>query len=166
MAQLWVNLPARDKMRPPRYQALLSRDIPQVSLPDGAGTLRVIAGQYGSARGPAQTFTAVNVWDARLNQGAQLVLPLPAGHNAAVVALSGSLSVGGTALRSGQVAVLDRDGEGVALSASEDAKLLVLTGEPIDEPIVGHGPFVMNSQAEIIEAFRDFQSGRFGGIPA
>ncbi|SAI69299.1 pirin-like protein [Bordetella ansorpii] len=166
MAQLWVNLPARDKMRPPRYQALLSRDIPQVSLPDGAGTLRVIAGQYGSARGPAQTFTAVNVWDARLNQGAQLALPLPAGHNAAVVALSGSLSVGGTALRSGQVAVLDRDGEGVALSASEDAKLLVLTGEPIDEPIVGHGPFVMNSQAEIIEAFRDFQSGRFGGIPA
>ncbi|SAI30251.1 pirin-like protein [Bordetella ansorpii] len=166
MAQLWVNLPARDKMRPPRYQALLSRDIPQVSLPDGAGTLRVIAGQYESARGPAQTFTAVNVWDARLNQGAQLALPLPGGHNAAVVALSGSLSVGGTALRSGQVAVLDRDGEGVALSASEDAKLLVLTGEPIDEPIVGHGPFVMNSQAEIIEAFRDFQSGRFGGIPA
>lgn len=166
MAQLWVNLPARDKMRAPRYQALLSADIPQVSLPGDAGTLRVIAGQYESARGPAQTFTAVNVWDVRLGEGAQVTLPLPAGHNAAVVALSGSLTVGDTALRSGQVAVLDRDGQDVALSAGEDAKLLVLTGEPIDEPIVGHGPFVMNSQAEIVEAFRDFQSGRFGGIPA
>ncbi|ARP93908.1 pirin family protein [Bordetella genomosp. 13] len=166
MAQLWVNLPARDKKHAPRYQALLARDIPSVQLPANAGTLRVIAGRYRDAQGPAQTFTPVNVWDVRLAAGGQVDLPLPAGHTAAVVALHGVLRVADAELRDGQVAVLDRAEEGVALQAASDAKLLVLSGEPIDEPIVGHGPFVMNTQAEIIEAIRDFNSGRFGGIPA
>lgn len=166
MAQLWVNLPARDKKHAPRYQALLARDIPTVQLPGDAGTLRVVAGRYEDAQGPAQTFTPINVWDVRLAAGAQVGLPLQAGHTAAVVALHGVLRVADAELRNGQVAVLDRAGAGVALEAASDTKLLVLSGEPIDEPIVGHGPFVMNTQAEIVEAIRDFNSGRFGGIPA
>jgi len=167
MAQLWVNLPARDKMGPPGYQEIRSERIPAVALPGGAGTLRVIAGQHGETHGPARTFTPVNVWDLRLAEGGQADLPLPAGHNAAVVVLRGAVEIGGhPPVRDGQVAVLAREPAGAALRAQADSLVLVLSGEPIDEPIVGHGPFVMNSQAEIIEAIRDFNSGRFGSIAA
>lgn len=166
MVQLWVNLPARDKTTPPGYQAIRSTDIPVVTLPDGAGTARIIAGALAGRRGPAKTFTPINVWDLRLTAGGVADLPLPQGWTAGIVVLRGTVLVNGHAvLRGDQVAVLDRDGVGVTLEANNDAVVLLLAGEPIDEPIVGYGPFVMNSEAEIRQAIEDFNSGRFGGIP-
>lgn len=163
MVQLWVNLPAKDKMSKPGYQSIRNADIPSVELPDGAGRVRVIAGDFDGTKGPARTFTPVNVWDMRLNRNASLRLDLPEGHTAAVVVLTGHVTVGGTqAAEEAKVVLLDRAGTGVIIDADDDAILLVLTGEPIDEPIVGYGPFVMNSEAEIRQAAEDFNSGRFG----
>jgi quercetin 2,3-dioxygenase len=144
-------------MTAPGYQAIVDRDIPALDLPGGAGTLRVIAGEHAGQRGPARTFTPIEVWDLRLNRDSELRLALPAGHAAAVVVLSGTVLVNGEHVaRAAQVALLDRDGAELELQANGDAKVLLLAGEPIDEPIVGHGPFVMNSQAEIEQALRDF----------
>ena len=167
MVQLWVNLPAADKMAAPRYQTLLNRDIPNVALPAGAGTLRVIAGEYAGQRGPAATHTPMNVWDVRLNQGQTAHFEVPDGHTTAVVVLRGTIEVNGQQIaRDAQMVLLDRAGTSLQLEANGDAKLLVLSGEPIDEPIVGYGPFVMNSDAEIHQAFEDFNSGRYGRIAA
>lgn len=166
MVQLWVNLPARDKMVPPRYQTLLDAEIPQVDLADGAGRLRVIAGEYQGHRGPAQTFTPMDVWDLRLNEGGRSEFALPAGRTLALIVLKGTVLVNAeTVARKGQLVVLAREGEGVALEANNAASVLLLSGEPIDEPIAGYGPFVMNTEAEIRQAMLDFNSGRFGEIP-
>ncbi|CCJ50922.1 pirin family protein [Bordetella parapertussis] len=164
MVQLWVNLPARDKMAAPTYQSIVDSDIPRLALDGEAGTVRVIAGAFGEAgTGPARTFTPVNVWDVRLAAGKQAVLPVPDGHNAALVVLRGTVLVNGAqVLRDAQMAVLERGGAGVQVEANNDAVLLVLSGEPIDEPVVGHGPFVMNTQAEIVQAIDDFNRGAFG----
>jgi redox-sensitive bicupin YhaK (pirin superfamily) len=165
MVQLWVNLPARDKMAPPRYQAITSDTIPDVALPDGAGSLRVIAGRYDGHDGPARTFSPINVWDIRLQAGAAVALPAEAGWNTAVVVLHGAATVNGdTPLRDEQMAVLERSGSGLQLKADTDAVLLLLSGEPIAEPVVGYGPFVMNTQQQIAEAIADFNSGRFGAM--
>lgn len=162
MVQLWVNLPARDKMAPPRYQAILKASIPTVRLPHDAGEARVIAGDYEGAKGPASTFTPINVWDMRLGADAGLKLDLPEGHTAMLVVLGGRLVVGGQhEAGEGEMVLLEREGADVAIRAKEGAALLVLTGEPIDEPIVGYGPFVMNTQAEIRKAADDFNAGRF-----
>ncbi|MEA5444373.1 pirin family protein [Gammaproteobacteria bacterium AB-CW1] len=166
MVQLWVNLPARDKMTDPGYQTLSNDDIPVQSLPDGAGSLRVIAGEYEGKQGPADTFTPMHVWDVRLNKDASTRLPLPDGWTGLVVSLKGTIQVNGEAItRPDQVTVLGTDGEGLLLEANDDAVLLVLGGEPIDEPIAGYGPFVMNTQEEIQQTFEDFRSGRFGTMP-
>ncbi|WP_020656024.1 pirin family protein [Massilia niastensis] len=165
MVQLWVNLPARDKMSPSGYQAILSDAIPAVPLPGGVGTVRVIAGAYAGHAGPARTFSPMNVWDLRLDAGARVELPANAGWNTAIVVLHGAVRVDGQTLaREAQMVLLDPQGSGLALEADEDAVLLLLSGEPIDEPIVGHGPFVMNTQDEIVQAITDFNSGRFGDI--
>jgi redox-sensitive bicupin YhaK (pirin superfamily) len=166
MAQLWVNLPARHKMAPPRYQAITGAQIPSVALPDGAGSLRVIAGEYAGARGPAATFTALNVWDMRVLAGRRATLQIAPGQTAALAIMQGSVTVNG-AHRAGEaeLVILDLTGTEVELAADKDTSLLVLTGEPISEPIVGYGPFVMNSRAEIEAAMRDFQAGRFGRMP-
>lgn len=168
MVQLWVNLPARDKMTRPGYQSILNADIPTVALPDNAGTARIIAGQFGAeAKGPASTFTPINVWDVRLNRDAETTLDLPEGHTAIVVVLSGHVTVNGDQpAGAAEALLLDRKGDSVTLHADADSTLLILTGEPIDEPIVGYGPFVMNSEDEIRQAVTDFNSGRFGDIPA
>ena len=163
MIQLWVNLPAKDKMSAPGYQSIVSADIPVVALPDGTGKARIIAGDFGGARGPARTFTPINVWDLRLHGGATLALDLPEGHTSALVVLSGHITLeGGHEAGEAEMLLLSREGRGIALSADGDATVLVLTGEPIDEPIAGYGPFVMNSEAEIREAVDDFNSGQFG----
>ncbi len=163
MVQLWVNLPAKDKMAPPGYQAILNSDIPSVPLPDEAGQVRVIAGEFAGQRGPARTFTPMNVWDMRLSPGGTSTLSLPDGWTAALVVLRGAIRVNGDAVaQEAQMVVLDRAGETVAIEAQDNAMLLLLSGEPIDEPIVGYGPFVMNSQAEISQAITDFNQGRFG----
>ena len=167
MVQLWVNLPAKDKMAAPGYQGILDRDIPDVALKDNAGRLRLIAGEFDGLRGPAHTFTDIQVWDIRLQAGKSATFDLREGHNTALVVLKGAVQLNGQEMaREGQLALFDRDGTQVYVDADQDAVFLILSGEPIDEPIVGHGPFVMNSEAEIEQAFVDFQSGRFGRMPA
>jgi redox-sensitive bicupin YhaK (pirin superfamily) len=167
MVQLWVNLPARDKMADPGYQTILDRDIPSIALKDNAGSLRLIAGEFDGHKGAARTFTPVDVWDIRLNAGKSLTLDLHEGRNTALVVLRGTVQVNGLeSVRQGQLALFDRKGDQMSLQASEDAVVLLLSGEPIDEPIVGHGPFVMNTEQEIHQAFADFQSGRFGRMHA
>jgi quercetin 2,3-dioxygenase len=167
MVQLWVNLPAKNKMAPGGYQAIVSADIPMVELPDGVGKARVIAGALLGAKGPARTFTPINVWDVRLNRDADLTLDLPEGHTAMLVLLGGHVTVNGSQeAGEAEMVLLGREGRDVAIHADGDATLLVLTGEPIDEPIVGYGPFVMNSEAEIRQAIDDFNAGRFARAAA
>ncbi|WP_349432211.1 pirin family protein [Methylomarinum sp. Ch1-1] len=163
MAQLWVNLPAKDKMIQPSYQAIVDQDIPVISLADNAGTLRVIAGEFEGHAGPAHTFTRIHVWDIRLAQGGTTELALPEGWSVALAVLHGSVRVNRTATaREAQLIVLGQSGQKVAIEAGTDAVVLLLSGEAIAEPIVGRGPFVMNSQQEIIQAIDDFNSGQFG----
>lgn len=170
MVQLWVNLPAKDKLSAPGYQTLLNADIPTVPLPDGAGSLRVIAGDYSAAhakaQGPARTFTPVNVWDVRLAAGASTELHAQPGHTLALVVLHGTVLINGQEVaRAGQLVHLDRAGDVVQLEANNDVTLLWLSGEPIEEPVVGYGPFVMNTEDEIAQAMADFRRGHFGQIP-
>lgn len=163
MVQLWVNLPAKDKMAAAGYQTILDGDIPSIALKDQAGSLRLIAGEFDGHTGPARTFTSIDVWDLRLNGGKLLTLDLHEGRNTALVVLRGTVQINGQELvREGQLALFERNGQQLSLEANNDAVVLLLSGEPIDEPIVGHGPFVMNSEQEIQQAFADFQSGRFG----
>lgn len=166
MVQLWVNLPAKDKMQPPHYQAIASADIPTIDLADGAGSARVIAGELNGTRGPASTFTPINVWDLRLKAGADVNLPVPDDHNTLVVVLSGGVTVGGQGVGEAEVARLSVEGEGVSLRANADSMVLILSGEPIEEPVAGYGPFVMNSENEIRQAIDDFNSGRFAHAAA
>ena len=167
MAQLWVNLPARAKTTPPRYQAIANASIPAVELADQAGSLRVIAGEFEGHGGPASTFTPLDVWDMRLKAGATVSLPLRESWVSALAVLRGTILVDGEEIaREAQLVALDRAGSGVTIEANSDAIVLVLAGEPIDEPVVGYGPFVMNSEAEIEQAIDDFNTGRFGRIAA
>jgi redox-sensitive bicupin YhaK (pirin superfamily) len=161
--QLWVNLPARDKMAAPGYQAITSQDIPVVPLPEGAGTLRVIAGDYAGHAGPARTFTPMQVWDLQLATASTSRFTLPEGWNGLLVVLHGTVQVNASAIaREAQLVVLDRSGRELVIEANGEARVLLLSGEPIDEPVVGYGPFVMNSEQEIVQAVQDFNSGRFG----
>lgn len=160
MVQLWVNLPAKDKGTPPAYQAITADTIPTVTF--AGGSARIIAGAFGDTKGPARTFTPVNLWDVRLGAGAKATLPLPEGHNSMIAVLSGHVTIDGQGVGEAEIARLSTDGDVVTLHADGDAMVLVLTGEPIDEPVVGYGPFVMNSEAEIHQAIEDFNAGRFG----
>ncbi|BBE09284.1 pirin [Mycoavidus cysteinexigens] len=162
VVQLWVNLPAKDKMSAPGYQTIPNEVIPKVPLPNGAGSVRVIAGDYSGHAGPARTFSPMNVWDIRLSAGAAVELPAAEGWNTAVVVLHGAVQVDRqVSTREVQMALFEREGDSFMLEANSDAVVLLLSGEPIDEPIVGHGPFVMNTREEIVQALNDFNSGRF-----
>jgi hypothetical protein len=135
-------------------------------MPQAAGTVRVIAGEYGGQKGPAKTFTPINLWDVNVHAGKSAELPLPDGHTTAFLVLSGEVVVNGEReAGEGDLAIFGRAGGGVTVEAKKDAKLLVMGGEPIAEPVVGHGPFVMNSRAEIQQAFEDYQLGRMGELP-
>lgn len=165
MVQLWVNLPAKDKMSPPGYQTLLAANIPTVPLPAGGGTARVIAGGLDGTRGPARTFTPINVWDLRLQKSAATVLPAADGHMAGLLVLSGRLRFDGSRTADeAAFALFDRDGAGVTVTAEADSEALFLSGQPIDEPIAARGPFVMNTPEEIQQSIRDYQSGRMGRL--
>lgn len=165
MVQLWVNLPARDKRNPPGYQGITADQTPVVELPEGAGTARLIAGEFMGAKAPAHTFTPMQVWDLRLKAGRSVTLPAPEGHTTVPLVLHGRVRTpGGAEATDAEMMVFTREGEGVTLEALTHATVLWLSGEPIDEPIVGYGPFVMNSEAEIHQAFADFQSGRMGAL--
>jgi quercetin 2,3-dioxygenase len=165
MAQLWVNLPARHKMSPPRYQTLANADIPQAALESG-GSLRVIAGNHQGVLGPAATFSAMNVWDVRVKAGRHAILSVPEGHTAAIAVLRGAIVANGSreAGAAGLV-VFERGGSEIAIEAAVDSTMLLLSGAPIAEPIVGYGPFVMNSPQEIETAMNDFRLGKFGRMP-
>jgi redox-sensitive bicupin YhaK (pirin superfamily) len=165
MVQLWVNLPAEHKMAAPRYQAITSADIP--SSPLGGGSVRVIAGTLAGVTGPAKTFTPIEVGDLRLPAGAHAEIAVPDGHTTALVVLRGALRVNGSeAVGAAEVGLFDRAGERIVLDADEDATALLLGGAPIEEPIVGHGPFVMNTEAEIRQAMLDYRDGRMGHLRA
>jgi redox-sensitive bicupin YhaK (pirin superfamily) len=162
MAQLWVNLPANDKMSPPKYQAITRDMIPEHEL--SGGRARIIAGELDGTRGPASTFTAINLWDVRLNADAEVTLPLPDGHTTMIAVLAGHITIDGQAVGEAEIAYLSREGADVSLRADGNAMLLVMTGEPIDEPVVGYGPFVMNSEEEIREAIADVNAGKFEAL--
>lgn len=164
MAQLWVNLPSDHKMDPPRYQALTAEEIGSVELPDGAGVVRVIAGEHAGRRGPARTATSIDLWELRLTGAAPTQLTLPASHNTALLVHEGMATVNGAAANHGDLVVLERVDGTITVDTAEPARLLVLSGEPIDEPVVSYGPFVMNTREQIVEAIRDFESGRFGHL--
>lgn len=165
MVQLWVNLPAKDKMAKPRYQGIKDSQVPVVKLPNDAGLVRVIAGNFKDAHGPALTFTPINLWDIRLKAGSATNFVVPVGHTASVFVLSGQVTLGsGETLGEAEMAVLEKDGDSFSLTATQDAKILFLGGEPINEPVVGYGPFVMNSMEEIHQAFKDFNNGLMGKI--
>lgn len=165
MIQLWVNLPAKDKMAAPGYQSIEAASIPTLLLPDDAGTLRVIAGRYDDANGAARTFSPLNVWDAQIKEGKAVSFEQPEGWSSALIVLGGSVTVNGeTTAQEAQLVVLSQQGQRVHVHAHEEAKVLLLSGAPLNEPIVGYGPFVMNTKTEIAEAIRDFNSGHFGQI--
>ena len=148
MVQLWVNLPAKEKMSPPGYQTLLYAEIPPVELETGAGRVRVIAGEYAGAHGPAKTFTPINIWDVRLNAGGKASFALPEGHTLAVLVQSGTVLLNSESIaRDAQFAVFAREGGAIEIEANTDAKVLILSGAPIEEPVVQYGPFVMNTEA-------------------
>jgi redox-sensitive bicupin YhaK (pirin superfamily) len=163
MAQLWVNLPAADKNAAPAYQTILKGDIPVVDL-GGKGSLRVVAGAYGDAKGPARTFSALNVWDVDLKAGAIAELPVADGHNIVAALFDGEVIVSGRRIAQAGLLTFDATGESVAIEAASDAKLLVLSGKPLNEPIAHYGPFVMNTEAEIHQAIADFRRGKMGRL--
>jgi redox-sensitive bicupin YhaK (pirin superfamily) len=163
--QLWVNLPRSSKMSAPGYQTILNGEIPVVELGGGAGSLRVIAGSVGGAKGPAKTFTPIELYDLHLRAGHSTPLQIPNGYNVGVLVLTGQASVGGShRLSEAELAVFVSTGEPVTIVAEEDATILVMAGEGIDEPVARYGPFVMNTKAELVQAVSDYQAGKMGHL--
>lgn len=162
MVQLWVNLPARYKMIAPKYQPILNQDIPVLPLPDNGGTVRVIAGNFAATHGAASTFSPVNLWDIKLNAGKSVELTVPEGHSTMLFVRHGKVAVEGAVIGPADLVLLERDGTRIRLQAQEATSLLLMGGEPIAEPIVASGPFVMNTEQEIRVAMMDYQSGRMG----
>ncbi len=162
--QLWVNLPRASKMSAPGYQTILNDDIPALEL-EGGGRLRVIAGRVQGRTGPARTFTPVQLYDVRLNAGARLSLALPDGDNTSVFVLRGRAGVNGShEAGEAELIVCGRQGSHITIEAREDSLLLIMSGEPIEEPIARYGPFVMNTKAELIQAVQDYQAGKMGHL--
>ena len=165
MAQIWVNLPRSRKMDPPGYQTITADRIGVATLPGGAGTVRVIAGEFAGVRGPAKTFTPVTMLDIRLAGGGRTELSVPARQNAALLVMKGEVSVNGETASENEFVVFANEGEAIGIAAgAAEAQALLLAGEPIDEPVVSYGPFVMNTEGEIRQAMLDFQAGKFGEL--
>jgi redox-sensitive bicupin YhaK (pirin superfamily) len=164
MVQLWVNLPAKHKMTPPKYQGITRESMGVHDLPDGSGKVEVIAGEFQGAKGPAFSFTPIEMFKARLKAGAEVTFEIPEGHNAGLLVLEGTVTANGSAAPVDHFVLFANDGEAVTVKADADSVILLLGGEPIDEPIAAHGPFVMNTEEEIRQAVEDFQSGRFGRL--
>jgi redox-sensitive bicupin YhaK (pirin superfamily) len=165
MVQLWVNLPKAQKMSKPRYQGITKEQIPVIGL-EGGGHARVIAGELLGRLGPAKTFTPVNLFDVILKAGERFELPLPEGHNAAVVLRKGDVLLNGTDELRGEalIAPLSEEGDAVTLEAKAETQLLILSGEPIAEPVASYGPFVMNTREELAQAVEDYRAGRMGHL--
>lgn len=164
MVQLWVNLPASEKMSPPRYQAILDKQIPAIKLPDGQSTVRVIAGEYAGVPGPTRTFTPIHVWDLDLNIAQPIELEIPTGYTTLLVVLKGAVQTGTETIAEAEVGVFERSGQTLRIDRAPGTRALLLCGQPIGEPIVGYGPFVMNTREEIQQAMQDYQSGKMGHL--
>jgi redox-sensitive bicupin YhaK (pirin superfamily) len=165
VVQLWVNLPAKHKMTAPGYQTLQKDDFPVVDLPDEAGQVSVVSGAFQGASGPARTFTPIHLWNATLNADKRTTFDFEPGYTALFVVLEGVVMVNGqTVARTGQWVHLDRADARITVEANTRSRLLLMSGEPIDEPVVGYGPFVMNTQKEIEKAFQDLHAGKFGDL--
>lgn len=165
MVQLWVNLPAQFKMTPPKYQGLENSRLGKFSLPDSQGVVEVIAGNYRGVQGAASTFSPMEVYNGRVKRGTVVGFSLPAGYNTGLLVVEGSLRLNGTDTAPvNHFALLDNDGSDFSVEALEDAVFLLLSGQPLNEPIVAHGPYLMNTQDEIRQAMRDFGSGKFGQL--
>ena len=164
MMQLWVNLPRKDKGAPPGYQPITDADIPRLPLA-GGGEVRVIAGVYQHARGPAKTFTPITMLDVTLQPGARLPVTLPALHNALAVVAQGRVQAGDVAASTGELILFANDADRLELTATEASHVILLAGQPLDEPVVAYGPFVMNTFDEIRQAFVDVNTGKFGPVP-
>lgn len=165
MVQLWVNLPKKDKMSDPKYQAIKHADIPRYQLANQAGEMEVIAGEYEGVKGVASTFTPIHMFNAKLNKGGKAGFNFPAHYTTALLVIEGSIVINGTEeAPTDHMALMDTDGEVFEIEAAEDSIVLVLSGEPIDEPIAAHGPFVMNTREELQQAFHDFNNGKFGHL--
>lgn len=165
MVQLWVNLPAKDKMSPPKYQPITNDQMGKYTLPDNKGLIEVIAGSYNDVKGPASTFTPMSMLNARLKKGAKAEFGFPAVYNTAALVIEGKVLINSTETAPTDHFVLFmNDGEQFTLETEEDSIVLIISGEPISEPIAAHGPFVMNTRTEIYQAFEDVESGRFGHL--
>jgi hypothetical protein len=162
MVQLWVNLPKRHKLTPAKYQSIKADQMGKVTLPEGAGIVNIIAGTFNDTQGPASTFSPVNLFDIKLKKEGELTLTIPANHNTAMLVINGSVEVAGDKATEHSFVVFKNEGEEITVKALEDSVVLLLSGEPINEPIASYGPFVMNTQQEIMEAIQEFQSGKYG----
>lgn len=163
MVQLWVNLPAKDKMSKPKYQALVNSDMTKVNLENNAGIMEVIAGEYMGIKGSASTFSPLHIYNAHLEKGGKTTIVLPANYNTALLVIEGEVVVNGSELiPTDNLALMANDGEEFTITANEKSIVLVLSGEPLNEPIAAHGPFVMNTHQELVDAFNDFNTGKFG----
>jgi len=164
MVQLWVNLPKKDKLTKPHYQAITADEITKLTLPNNQGQVNVIAGTVNGTTGPAETYTPVIVANLNLNAGAQFTTTTPAGYNTALLVVKGSAEVNGQSAPNHSFVLFKNEGEEIEIKASESATLLLLSGEPINEPIAAYGPFVMNTREELIESIHEAQSGKFGTL--
>jgi redox-sensitive bicupin YhaK (pirin superfamily) len=162
MIQLWVNLPKKDKLTSPKYQSLVSSQMNKVSLPGDGGTVSIIAGNFNDVKGSASTFTDINVFDIRLNKNGEMVTDIPATHNSAILVVEGSVIVNGQPAELHNFVLFKNEGEAITIKANEKSVLLLLSGVPINEPVAQYGPFVMNTQQELQESFREYESGKFG----
>lgn len=165
MVQLWVNLPAKDKMSPPKYQSITNAEMGTYTLPSDGGVIEVIAGQYKNVKGPASTFTPVHLLNAKLRKGTAADFNFPSNYNTALLVIEGNITVNGKEhAPADHFVLMGNDGEDFSIKAEEDSIVLILSGEPINEPIAAHGPFVMNTQQELLQAFNDFHNGKFGHL--
>ncbi|MEX0635498.1 MAG: pirin-like C-terminal cupin domain-containing protein, partial [Ferruginibacter sp.] len=164
MVQLWVNLPKKDKLTKPNYQALEAANMGKLTLPNNAGFINIIAGDLNGIKGPATTYSPVNLWDIKLNAGGSIVVEVAAKHNTALLLIEGNATVNGEVVKEHSFVLFKNEGEAIEISTNENAVLLLLSGEPLNEPIASYGPFVMNTQAEIYEAIEEFQNGKFGEL--
>jgi quercetin 2,3-dioxygenase len=162
MVQLWVNLPAKHKMTSPKYQEITNATMGKYNLPDDKGVVEVIAGEYNNTKGPASTFTPLQVYNARLKKDAKVELNFPSTYNTGILVIEGSATINNKVAVADHFVLFKNDGELISIEASEDAILLVLSGEPINEPIAQYGPFLMNTWEELEQAISDVSAGKFG----
>lgn len=164
MVQLWVNLPAEDKSSPPKYQDLRDDQFPRVTLPDEAGSVRVIAGEFMGKTGPASTFTSINAWDLQLTENGKIEVKMPEGHTCVLVVQKGYVTINGESVKAVELVQFERAGDIVTVESESASRILALSGEPIKEPVSGQGPFVMNTPDEIRAAIQEYQTGKMGHL--